>query len=51
MVQANFDFWRANLNCGESSAGTSIPSESLNPTARLPGSRRANRGRRTAASR
>lgn len=35
MVAASFDFCRANLN-EVSSAGTSIPSESLNPTARLP---------------
>jgi hypothetical protein len=35
MVPASFDFWRANLNREASSAGTSIPSESLNPTARF----------------
>ncbi len=35
MVPASFDFCRANLNRGASSAGTSIPSESLNPTARF----------------
>ena len=34
MVPASFDFWRANLN-EPNSAGTSIPSESLNPTARF----------------
>ncbi len=34
IVPASFDFWRANLN-EPSSAGTSIPSESLNPTARF----------------
>ena len=34
-VPASFDFWRANLNF-ESSSGISMPSESLNPTARLP---------------
>ncbi len=38
MVPASFDFWRANLNRGASSAGTSMPSESLNPTARFVGS-------------
>jgi hypothetical protein len=37
MVPASFDFWRANLNREASSAGTSIPSESLNPTAPLRG--------------
>ena len=37
MVPASFDFCRANLN-DASSAGTSMPSESLNPTARLPAS-------------
>ena len=37
MVPANFDFCRANLN-ELSSSGMSIPSESLKPTARLPGS-------------
>ena len=37
IVPASFDFWRANLNRVASSSGTSIPSESLNPTARLPG--------------
>src|SRR5207253_5549087 len=34
IVPASFDFCRANLN-EPSSAGTSIPSESLNPTARF----------------
>ncbi len=34
IVPASFDFCRANLNAS-SSAGTSIPSESLNPTARF----------------
>jgi hypothetical protein len=34
MVPASFDFWRANLN-ESNSEGTSIPSESLNPTARF----------------
>ena len=34
MVPASFDFWRANLN-ESNSEGMSIPSESLNPTARL----------------
>ena len=34
MVPASFDFWRANLN-ELNSEGTSIPSESLNPTARF----------------
>ena len=38
MVPASFDFWLANLNREASSTGTSIPSESLNPTARLSGS-------------
>ena len=38
MVPASFDFWRANLNREASSGGTSIPSQSLNPTARLPAS-------------
>ena len=37
IVPASFDFCRANLN-EPSSAGTSIPSESLNPTARFFGS-------------
>src|SRR4029453_8278474 len=37
IVPASFDFCRANLN-ETSSSGTSMPSESLNPTARLPGS-------------
>ena len=32
MVPASFDFWLANLNREASSAGTSIPSDSLNPT-------------------
>ena len=36
MVPASFDFWVANLNREASSSGTSIPSESLNPTARFP---------------
>ena len=35
MVPASFDFPRANLKREASSAGTSIPSESLNPTARF----------------
>jgi len=35
MVPASRDFCRANLNCAASSAGTSMPSDSLNPTARL----------------
>ena len=35
MVPASFDFCRANLNREASSSGTSIPSESLNPTARF----------------
>ena len=35
MVPASFDFWRANLN-DDSSSGTSMPSDSLKPTARLP---------------
>jgi hypothetical protein len=34
MVPASFDFWLANLNREASSAGTSIPSDSLNPTDR-----------------
>ena len=38
MVPASFDFWVANLKRDASSAGTSIPSDSLNPTARLLGS-------------
>src|SRR5438105_11457059 len=38
MAPASFDFWLANLNFEASSAGTSIPSESLNPTARFVGS-------------
>src|SRR5439155_7161495 len=38
MVPASFDFWLANLNREASSAGTSIPSDSLNPTARCSGS-------------
>ena len=37
IVPASFDFCRANLN-EPSSAGTSIPSDSLNPTARFFGS-------------
>ena len=32
---ASFDFWRANLKRDASSPGTSMPSESLNPTARF----------------
>lgn len=40
MVPARRDFWRANLNRVASSAGISIPSESLKPTARLPESSR-----------
>lgn len=36
MVPASLDFCLANLKRGASSAGTSIPSESLNPTARFP---------------
>ena len=39
IVPASFDFCRANLNRSASSSGTSIPSESLNPTARFPGRR------------
>lgn len=35
MVPASFDFCRANLK-DDSSSGTSMPSESLNPTARFP---------------
>ena len=38
IVPASFDFWRANLNRSASSSGTSIPSESLKPTARFFGS-------------
>jgi hypothetical protein len=38
MVPASFDFCLANLNREASSAGTSIPSQSLNPTARFLGS-------------
>ncbi|SRR6266702_7482793 len=38
MVPATFDFCLANLNCEASSAGISILSESLNPTARFLGS-------------
>jgi len=38
MVPANFDFCLANLNREASSSGTSIPSDSLNPTARFLGS-------------
>src|ERR1035437_1140238 len=38
MVPASLDFCLANLNREASSAGTSIPSASLNPTARLPAS-------------
>ena len=36
IVPASFDFCFANLKRGASSAGTSIPSESLKPTARFP---------------
>jgi hypothetical protein len=46
MVPASFDFWRANLNLDPSSAGTSIPSESLNPTAFDLEARRLQRARR-----
>ena len=35
MTPASFDFCRANLKRGASSSGISIPSDSLNPTARL----------------
>lgn len=42
IVPASFDFCRANLK-ELSSAGTSIPSESLNPTARFFGSSRVYR--------
>jgi hypothetical protein len=38
MVPASFDLWRANLKREASSAGTSMPSDSLNPTARFPAS-------------
>ncbi len=38
IVPASFDFCRANLNLPSSSAGTSMPSESLKPTARFLGS-------------
>ena len=38
MVPASFDFCRANLNREAGSAGASIPSESLSPTARFLGS-------------
>jgi hypothetical protein len=37
IVPASLDFCLANLNLEASSAGTSIPSESLNPTARFLG--------------
>ena len=37
IVPASFDFCRANLKRDSSSAGTSIPSESLKPTARFSG--------------
>jgi hypothetical protein len=37
IVPASLDFCLANLNREASSAGTSIPSESLNPTARFLG--------------
>ena len=40
-MPASFDFCRANLKRDASSSGTSIPSESLKPTARLPPSARA----------
>jgi NAD(P)-dependent dehydrogenase (short-subunit alcohol dehydrogenase family) len=36
ITPASFDFWRANLKpAAASSSGTSMPSESLNPTARF----------------
>jgi hypothetical protein len=35
ITPASFDFWRANLKRDASSPGTSMPSESLNPTARF----------------
>ena len=35
ITPASFDFWRANLKRDSSSSGTSMPSESLNPTARF----------------
>src|SRR3954452_4988519 len=35
IVPASFDLCRANLNREASSSGTSIPSDSLNPTARF----------------
>jgi hypothetical protein len=35
MAPASLDFWRANLNA-DSSGGTSMPPESLQPTARFP---------------
>ncbi len=38
MVPASFDLCRANLNREASSSGISIPSDSLNPTARFPAS-------------
>ena len=38
MVPASFDLCLANLNREASSAGTSMPSDSLNPTARFLGS-------------
>ena len=38
MVPASFDFCLANLNREASSAGTPIPSKSLNPTVRFLGS-------------
>jgi hypothetical protein len=34
ITPASFDFWRANLKRDASSSGTSMPSESLKPTAR-----------------
>src|ERR1700722_362343 len=37
ITPASLDFWRANLKpAAASSSGTSMPSDSLNPTARLP---------------
>jgi hypothetical protein len=38
MVPASFDFCLANFNREANSAGTSIPSKSLNPTVRFLGS-------------
>ena len=37
IVPASFDLWRANLKRDASSAGMSIPSDSLKPTARFSG--------------